>query len=362
MTRPLISVVVDTYNHEGYIAQAVSSVVEQDFPAGEFEILVVDDGSTDGTAEIVRKFAPRVRLIAKKNGGQASAFNAAFPELRGEIVALLDGDDWWMPGKLRAIASAFERQPEVGAVSHAYCRWYEEDGRRETVGPPEAKFFDLSTPAAARAACGAWDYFLPSSLAIRRDVMAKAIPMPEVLVFGADSPIAAAAMAWRTMMIPDVLSCYRIHAGNLYGRESQNLAKARRKAEIDQAVYDTLHAMLTEWGIAEACIDALLDPIWVRTSRFLLGTDGGSRLRTFQTEMKDRNSGVRRTGARELFFKYLVLVPATLLLPPRSFYAAREWYSRRNAARSGEGSTGKNAEKANPSSRIIAGASHADRT
>jgi len=94
--KPILSVLIDTYNHEQYIEQAVVSAVEQDFPPEDFEILVVDDGSTDRTPDIVRKFAPRVRLLRKKNGGQASAFNAAFSELRGDIVSFLDGDDWWL--------------------------------------------------------------------------------------------------------------------------------------------------------------------------------------------------------------------------------------------------------------------------
>jgi glycosyltransferase involved in cell wall biosynthesis len=92
--KPILSVLIDTYNHERYIEQAVVSAIEQDFAASEYEIIVVDDGSTDRTPEIVRKFAPRVRLLRKRNGGQASAFNAAFPELRGDVIAFLDGDDW----------------------------------------------------------------------------------------------------------------------------------------------------------------------------------------------------------------------------------------------------------------------------
>ena len=95
MTTPHISVLIDTYNQERYIEQAIVSVLEQDFPAGEIEILVVDDGSTDRTPEIVNKFVPRVRYLRKENGGQASAFNACIPELHGRIVSFLDGDDWW---------------------------------------------------------------------------------------------------------------------------------------------------------------------------------------------------------------------------------------------------------------------------
>ena len=79
MTTPRISVLIDTYNQERYIEQAIMSVLEQDFPAEEIEILVVDDGSTDRTPEIVGNFVPRVRYLRKENGGQASVFNTVHP-------------------------------------------------------------------------------------------------------------------------------------------------------------------------------------------------------------------------------------------------------------------------------------------
>src|SRR5215813_6576936 len=100
MKTPLITALIDTYNHEQYIEQALVSVVEQGLSPSELEILVVDDGSTDQTPAIIQKFAPRVRHLRKANGGQASAFNAGFAESRGQIIALLDGDDWWAQGKL----------------------------------------------------------------------------------------------------------------------------------------------------------------------------------------------------------------------------------------------------------------------
>src|SRR5580693_9517659 len=110
MGIPAVTILIDTYNHERFIEEAIVSVLEQDFPRAETEILVVDDGSTDRTPEIVRKFQPQLRLIRKPNGGQASAFNSGIPETRGEIVAFLDGDDWWAPGKLRHVVEAMERE------------------------------------------------------------------------------------------------------------------------------------------------------------------------------------------------------------------------------------------------------------
>src|SRR5271155_5148472 len=118
MATPLVSVLIDTYNHERFIEEAVASVLAQDFPAGDREILVVDDGSTDRTPDILRKFAPKIRVLRKNNGGQASAFNLAIPECRGEIVAFLDGDDWWAPRKLTLVAEAMAKDSSLGIVGH----------------------------------------------------------------------------------------------------------------------------------------------------------------------------------------------------------------------------------------------------
>src|SRR6202790_2350271 len=95
MAKALVTVLIDTYNHERFIERAITSVLEQAMPMDDVEILVVDDGSTDRTPELVRRFEPRVRFLQKPNGGQASAFNFGFAQARGEIFATLDGDDWW---------------------------------------------------------------------------------------------------------------------------------------------------------------------------------------------------------------------------------------------------------------------------
>src|ERR1700730_2953425 len=104
--KPLITALIDTYNHERYIEQALVSVLEQGLSPSELEIVVFDDGSTDKTPSIIQKFAPRVKHVRKKNGGQASVFNAGFAEARGAIIAPLDGDDWWAKGKLSVVVEA----------------------------------------------------------------------------------------------------------------------------------------------------------------------------------------------------------------------------------------------------------------
>src|SRR5271155_517738 len=113
---PRVTVLVDSYNYGRFIEEAIESVLIQDFPAEQFEILVVDDGSTDDTAERVRKFGSRIQYLYKPNGGQASAFNLGLQAAKGEIIGMLDADDYWLPGKLRRIVQEFDKHPDAGMV------------------------------------------------------------------------------------------------------------------------------------------------------------------------------------------------------------------------------------------------------
>lgn len=129
MDRPLISVIVPVYNGERFLAETLRSALLQTYP--HFEIIVVDDGSRDGTgaitAELARKDA-RLRAVRQENAGVAAARNRGIAEARGSLVAPLDADDLWRPEKLAKQVAAFARGgPSVGLV---YC-WSEridEDG------------------------------------------------------------------------------------------------------------------------------------------------------------------------------------------------------------------------------------------
>ena len=95
---PTISVVVPAFNEETYIAEALDAVLAQSRPA--LEVIVVDDGSTDGTREVVARFQDRVRLIAQENRGCPGAFDTGFRDASGDFVALCPADDVWERNKL----------------------------------------------------------------------------------------------------------------------------------------------------------------------------------------------------------------------------------------------------------------------
>ena len=118
---PLVSVVIPAYNAEKFVLQAVRSVLQQCYQP--LEIWLVDDGSTDQTAEIVRQHAPIVKIVRQENAGVAAARNTGLRLARGELICFLDADDGWLPGKLAAQVVYMQAHPEVGLLYHDWLVW-----------------------------------------------------------------------------------------------------------------------------------------------------------------------------------------------------------------------------------------------
>ncbi len=118
---PTISVVVPAYNEERYIAEALDAVLRQTLTP--LEVIVVDDGSTDGTVEVVRRYGDRLRLIQQENRGCPGAFDTGFREAAGEFVALCPADDIWESQKLEWQAEALMQHPDVDVAFGAAERF-----------------------------------------------------------------------------------------------------------------------------------------------------------------------------------------------------------------------------------------------
>ena len=115
----MISIIIPLYNKEASIATALRGVLAQTYQ--DFEVVVVDDGSTDGGAAVVETFTdPRIRLIRQENGGVSAARNRGIAAARGEHVAFLDADDEWMPEFLEEIAALIAEYPECKARATNY--------------------------------------------------------------------------------------------------------------------------------------------------------------------------------------------------------------------------------------------------
>jgi glycosyltransferase involved in cell wall biosynthesis len=219
--RPRASVVVSSYNYACFLSEAIESALGQ--TCRDTEVVVVDDGSTDGSQEVIASYGGEVRAILKRNGGQASAFNSGFAASRGDVVLFLDSDDVLLPG---AVESALGALAPADAVK---AQWplaeIDESGRRTGRLVPQAGL----RAGALRSdlienGLGEYDWPPTSGNAWIRALLDELLPMPE-------SP-------YRTC--PDI---YLGALARLYGRietlgEPQSLYRVHAQNNIDRITYD----------------------------------------------------------------------------------------------------------------------------
>ena len=326
MSRPFVTTLIDTYNHQLFIEDAIESVLKQDFPASESEILVVDDGSTDNTPEVVRKFAPRVRLLRKANGGQASAFNAGIPEARGEIVAFLDGDDWWAPGKLTAVTKAFATESDVGLVGHGLTEVYP-DGRQRTEVPREVCRFRIASTEEAKAFRMRRGFLGTSRMAYRREILHRIGCVPEALRFEADEYLFTLAGLFADVMIlPESFTFYRLHDKNLFQFRNGDEQAIREKQKVLAALAQCLREQLKQNGISLEIATIILECVEVEANILRLVVDSGFPWETISTELRIMRVFHSDASIWQRLFSCGRLIPA-VVLPSRTYYRWRRWVS-----------------------------------
>jgi GT2 family glycosyltransferase len=329
MPAPLVTVLIDTYNHERFIEEAIVSVLEQDFPAGDVEILVVDDGSTDRTPEIVRKFAPRVRLLRKANGGQASAFNTGIAEVRGQIVAFLDGDDWWTRDKLTRVLQAMRADPAVGIVGHGIVMTYL-DGREQSEILRDGFRFRANTIEGALLFRRRGAFLGTSRMAIRTGLLREIGLVPEALIVQADEYLyTLASVLAVAQILPETLTYYRLHESNGFHNLGSNLRLLRRKQAVLAALSQALDRELRARQFPAKLVRTIVAFSRAESDQLRLMIDGGWSWETVKAEHT-----IYEVSHPEAPLLHRVLKSVTLLaavtMPPRFYYAIQRKLSQNN--------------------------------
>ena len=214
---PAVSVVIPAYNRQRFACEAVASVLAQTFQ--DLEVIVVDDGSTDGTADaLARAFGDRIHVERlPRNQGRSTARNVGWEIARGEFVAFLDSDDLWLPGKLARQMPAFARSSVV--MSHTWV------GKIDSEGKPLPKDSDILHREFARATSRGYDYggitetwcrMYTSAVVLRRGIL-HAIGggfHPDLWNFEDWDVLWRAARAGEVATVPETLVLHRTHPDN----------------------------------------------------------------------------------------------------------------------------------------------------
>jgi glycosyltransferase involved in cell wall biosynthesis len=205
---PRISVVIPTYNAAATLPETLESVFGQSFT--DFEVIVVDDGSTDATPDILAAYEDRIRVLRKVNEGKpAAARNLGVRAARGEFVAFLDADDCWTKDKLERQVAMLDQQPDVGLV-YTGDATIDGESRKVSVNPcyPEARgrIYELLT---------VHNVMVGSSVVARRRAIEEAGGFDEDLTSIENWDLwIRIARGWAIEYIDEPLTLYRVHSGN----------------------------------------------------------------------------------------------------------------------------------------------------
>ncbi|MBW4636855.1 MAG: glycosyltransferase [Gloeocapsa sp. UFS-A4-WI-NPMV-4B04] len=217
---PLVSVIINNYNYGHFLCEAIDSVLNQTYP--NIEIVVVDDGSTDNSREIISSYQEKIISVLKENGGQASAFNAGFAASRGDIIFMLDSDDIFVPEKVAEVVNIFEQYQDIG-----WCF-----NRLRFVDAKTNTFIKLSSESGSRLCDlrtdiknGKMSFHAPatSGLCFKRSLLQMILPMPEIIIITSDNYLKVAAVALsKGYFLDKQLSFLRLHNNNNYTARGNN--------------------------------------------------------------------------------------------------------------------------------------------
>jgi glycosyltransferase involved in cell wall biosynthesis len=217
--RQRVSVLICTYNYARYLPLCLKSVLNQTHAADE--VIVLDDGSTDGTPEIMKAF-PEVRYVYQENTGKAVAFGRAFALASGDIICHLDADDYWEPHKLERVLRCLEENQNIGGVIHEVSYvdasgwaiqfpWVSHPLEPTTLTLDECEDVGFLYPLPN--ASGRF-FGVPNTSCIRRPLLQDLMPLPLEVGGSVDGVLVAAGLRRGMAYLPDALAAYRIHGNN----------------------------------------------------------------------------------------------------------------------------------------------------
>ncbi len=245
--RPLISIIVTNYNYGRYLRAAIDSALAQTY--SHVEVIVVDDGSTDESREVIESYGKRIAPIMKANGGHGSALNAGFAASRGEIVIFLDADDELLPEAVDQVVKAW--RPGVAKMQFQLDIVDEHGNPLGMRVPPFDGFIPNGDIRDRIVRFGEYPSSPSSGNAYARTALNRLMPMDESIWFAA----AEKSLVFLTPFFGDVVSLcaplgrYRIHASNDSGFKGRHLEKLHRRLSAVYFIPESICRVAASKGI-----------------------------------------------------------------------------------------------------------------
>ena len=334
METPRVSVVITTKDYARFLPQAIESVLRQSLASSHRELIVVDDGSVDDTAAVMKRFEGRVLYIYQENCGQAAALNAGLKVAGGEFVALLDADDYFYETKLEEVLRKFETHGHLGMVHHR-LDVVNNEGSMTHTGPFRARLDEGWLGEQLIRYGGTWNAFVSaatSALTFRRSALEEILPIPESDFRTMADGYLVTQMALRRPIgaVHRSLGAYRVHGKN-------NWTAAALTPELIRLRY--LRPLERVSELVQARVPASAAQIHVRQDRTYI------EYRCLAEKMEGRFAGAlksfgllvralrrdSRIGRSHKLWRLLSML-MMLALPVSSYTRLRQWYTRNHFA------------------------------
>lgn len=234
----LCSIIINNYNYADYLGQAIDSALNQTYDS--VEVVVVDDGSSDKSVDLIRSYGDRVVAVIKENGGQGSAMNVGFAASHGELIFFLDADDWLEPNAVERVIEAYEP-----GVAHFYFQMTQRGEGGKSLGIFELQFKQWDEGASVYRTLldrGAANFPPTSANAFSRKCLNAILPMPdgEFRIRADVYLLYRAAFQGEVRAVREALSNYRIHGSNNWFVENSGGTKRpiwKRSLRKDRKVF-----------------------------------------------------------------------------------------------------------------------------
>ncbi|TLU72543.1 glycosyltransferase [Lichenicoccus roseus] len=276
-TATAVSVVIINHNYGAFLRASIESVLEQSHVASE--LIVVDDGSSDSSEDVLASYGDRITTVRQENLGHVKAFNAGFAASRGDVVLFVDADDMLYPDCLASVLSAWR-----DGLSKLQFRLDTIDADGRDLNMPFPAYSSLLTAKEIRrrsVANGYYPWPVSTGNAYARAYLLAVMPVPHPRIWKAPDGYVnkLAPLFGDVATLPRQLGAYRVHGGNLWASSANkvNLAGYTRNVRYDRDLHEEFAAVAARQGLRVGAYADRLVPQWINGGRVQQGRQDGDR-------------------------------------------------------------------------------------